>query len=617
MASAINAQINLYVSQIKDWSKTTNELVDEVLANDYLTLKDSRNEIIKNIEAAKESMRNKMLKAGGIEMSVILKNQDLLGLKSNSYDEELGSNFLLASSDGGQTSAIYWILKDRSVIRLKTGMDSVVQLASPEILEDVLWPLFIKMKNNILDKLNSMCPFKQLQQGVFPWGNTSKFVTTMQDCGSSWILEHFGDIGLNYKAVPSKETDKNGTPEYWTISSFTDVYTQLSKDMFVKTFNTNLPLLCGRYAKRLDQHPLPYSYEDSDYAFTKLKIDEIVKEGKCPTWDKALEERLENEEECAVFRAAVWQVYEVKNKSRQIIYMYDPHGRSGKSAMLRAAFSHLSQATQALQKNSLNNQFGFAKIWNKQLVTIGDNKSTMMLKSQIIHTATGGDLADVEYKGKDSFAAAFQGHIWANGNVKLDIDTDAEHEVSRLVLFNIKKPKSAQSILYQCDKNGDILMSDEGTPLLSSGDPNWEQTLKDELPYFLYKCKEDYKKYCPRNSDIILPAFMQNRIQEECSELKKIIFDDFLNSSVILGSGEVTDAQLRDTWKEWKDNNMERYETNISFADLVEHLSKLKYKCIMRKFASGKRLRVWPNISLNVFKPLKDQNEGKNMNDFD
>lgn len=613
----VKAMIDTYITQIKDWKAPLETLVDEVLSKDYLTLKNYREEIVKRIEAAKSSMRNKMLKSGGIETSLVLKNQDLLGLKSNSFDEELGSNFLLASSDGGQTSAIYWILKDNSVIKLQSGIDGIIQMSSPEILEEVLWPLFIKMKNNILDKLNSMCPFKQLQPGVFPWGNTSKFVTEMQDCCSSWILEHFGDIGLNYKAVPSAEADKTGAPEYWTIQSFTDVYTQLSKDMFVKTFSTNLPLLCGRYAKRLDHHPLPYSYEDDDYAFIKLKIDEMVEEGECPTWDKALEERLENEEECAVFRAAVWQVYEVKNKSRQVVYMYDPHGRSGKSVMLRAAFSHLSKATQAIQKLSLSNQFAVSKIWNKQLVTIGDNKNTMLLKSQLIHTATGGDLMDVEYKGKDSFAAPFQGHVWANGNVKLDIDTDAEHEVSRLVLFNIEKPKSAQTILYQCDENGDILMSEDGTPLLASGDPKWEETLKKELPQFLYKCRMDYAKYCPRNSDIVLPAFMQNRIQEECSELNKIIFDDFLNGPVILGSGEVTDSQLRDAWKEWKDNNMERYETNVSFADLVEHLSKLKYKCSNKRLPSGKRLRVWSNISLNVFKSLKEMNEGKNMNNFD
>lgn len=595
-----------------DLRKSDEEIIDSIVAKDYIALKNRTAELQDAISSIRKKCRKDIISHGGLDKSVVLKQQDLLGLSSNEFDKEIGDNFLLASSDGGNTSSMYWVLKDRSVIRLKSGADGLVQLASPEILDNVLWPLFLKYKQAILDKLNGMLAngaYEQKIPGMFPWGPMHRFAIEFQDCCSSWILEHFGDIGLNYKAIPPESEE-----DFWKITEFTDVYTLHSKDVFVKTFNANLPLLCGRYAKRLDEHPKPYSYRAEDYAFIKLDIDSIIEEGECPTWDLALSERLENEEECAVFRAAVWQVYETDNTSRQLVYMFDPHGRSGKSAILRAAFSHLSRATQALQKQSLNNQFGFAKIWNKQLVTVGDNKNTMMLKSQIIHTATGGDLADVEYKGKDSFAASFRGHIWANGNVKLDIDTDAEHEVSRLVLFNIHKPKSAQTILYKCDENGNILLSADGTPLLSSGDPSWEEKLKSELPYFLYKCKQDYAVYCPRNSDLILPDFMQERIQTECVETNKIVFDDFFNAYLILGSGEISDAQLRDTWKSWKDENLDRYEVSVSFADLVEHLSKLKFKCVRKKLPDGKRLRVWPNISLQMFQ--KEEKSGT-YNDFE
>ena len=614
MASAINAQINLYVSKIKDWSREVNELVDEVLANDYLALKNSRNEIQKAVESAKDSMRQRMLKAGGISKSILLKGQDILGLNSNEYDIKLGSNFIIASSDGGQTTAKYWKKKDNTVIKLEDHTDELItQLASTPILDEVLWPLFTEMKNKILDKLNGMCPFKQELPNTFPWGDSNKFVTAFQDCCSSWILEHFGDIGLNYKAVPSKE-ETNGVPNYWTINCFTDVYTTMSRDKFVEYFEDNLPLLCGRYSKRLDDHPLPYSNNSDDYSFAKLNLDSIVMDGECPTWDKALVERFENDEEGDVFKAAVWQVYNASNRSRQLIYMYDPHGRSGKSAMMRAAFYYLRGCMQSLQKDSLKGNFAAAKIWNKQLVTIGDTKDPQLLRSQIVHTMTGGDFMDVEYKGKNSFSAPFRGHIWANGNIKLCIDTDAEHEVSRLVLFDVRKPKSAK--LYQYDKDGNVLTTEDGTPLLGAGDPSWEQKLIEELPYFLKKCKAAYSIYCPTNSDIVLPAFMQERIRNDCADTAKIVFDDFLGNNVIMGTGEITDTDFRNKWKEWKDSNMDRYEKVYTYEDLCNHLSKLKYKCVRRGLPSGKRLRVWPNISLNVFKPLKEQNEGKNMNNF-
>ena len=161
------------------------------------------------------------------------------------------------------------------------------------------------------------------------------------------------------------------------------------------------------------------------------------------------------------------------------------------------------------------------------------------------------------------------------------------------------------------------MTTEDGTPLLGAGDPSWEQKLIEELPYFLKKCKAAYNIYCPTNSDIVLPAFMQERIRNDCADTAKIVFDDFLGNNVIMGTGEITDTDFRNKWKEWKDNNMDRYEKVYTYEDLCNHLSKLKYKCIMRKLPSGKRLRVWPNISSNAFVPLKEQNEGKNMNDFD
>lgn len=613
MASAINAKIGRLISQIEDWKETDELLKMKMIVSDNSLLGYDK-EILDALKAARHGNHKKLILSGGLDKNVLLKSQDILGLKPNEYDFKLGSNFIVASSDGGQTSARYWKKRDNTVIKLEDHTDElIIQLAAPEILDEVLWPLFTEMKNNILDKLNSMCPFVQEIPNSFPWGTTNKFAVSMQDCCSSWILEHFGDIGLNYKAVPSEE-EIDGVPKNWTITQFTDVYTTLSRDRFVDYFEDKFPFLCGHYSKKLNEHPLPYSNNKDDYSFAKLDLDTITVEGECPTWDKALEERFENDEEGDVFKAAVWQVYNASNRSRQLIYMYDPHGRSGKSAMMRAAFYYLRGCMQSLQKDSLKGNFAVAKIWNKQLVTIGDTKDPQLLRSQIVHTMTGGDFMDVEYKGKNSFSAPFRGHIWANGNIKLCIDTDAEHEVSRLVLFDVRKPKSAK--LYQYDKDGNVLTTEDGTPLLGAGDPSWEQKLIEELPYFLKKCKAAYSIYCPTNSDIVLPAFMQERIRNDCADTAKIVFDDFLGNNVIMGTGEITDTEFRNIWKEWKDNNMDRYEKVYTYEDLCNHLSKLKYKCCMRRIG-GKRIRVWPNISLNVFKSLKEMNEGKDMNNFD
>lgn len=563
--------------------------------------KDAINDALNKIRAHHSEKKKS---EGGIEKSITLCKQDLQKLKSNDFDKAFGRNFLTSSVDSGITHVTYWINNDKTVTPLCDKKDElIVQLANDKILNEVLWPEFLKQKENVLAKMNSSCPFEIDSSFTFwPWKQMSNFSNYFQDCMSSWFLEHFLDNNSNIKFKAIENKSESGETVSYEITEFTDIFTQMSKDEFIMKFQANLSFLRGRYSNSINYQPLPYTDSNSDdYAFIKLDLKNLVQEGECQIWDLALKERFDTEEEAEVFKAAIWQVYNPKNRSRQLIYLYDPHGRSGKSAMLRAAFSPIKEAQFAVQKNSLNNNFGFAKVWNKQLVTIGDNKNRMLLKSQIIHTMTGGDEADVEYKGKNSFMAAFKGHVWANGNVMLDIDTDAEHEVSRLVLFKINKPESAKSILYQTDENGEIIRTIEGTPLLGEGDPSWEDKLVAELPYFLFKCKISYAKYCPHDSDLILPMSMQNRIQQECVELNKQIFDAFFDESVEFDKTySVSDSDLRSVWTTWKELNLNKFEVQrneLTFANLAEHLSKLNYKCTMMR-KGKKRLRVWSGIKI-------------------
>jgi hypothetical protein len=104
---------------------------------------------------------------------------------------------------------------------------------------------------------------------------------------------------------------------------------------------------------------------------------------------------------------------------------------------------------------------------------------------------------------------------------------------------------------------------------------------------------------------------MQDRIQEECAELNKLVFDDFLGTSIILGGSEaITDTQFRDAWNTWKEGNLERYEvpkTELSFQNLIEHMSKLGFKPQMQRLPNGKRLRAWPGVALNEFTEKKPE----------
>jgi phage/plasmid-associated DNA primase len=592
-----------------DWTKKPEEIFNMIYKAENMNpaLLSISNNIIEAVKARKEKSDKKIEDNGGKEYTFDFEYQDVSKLDDNEFDTNYGKNFLLSKFEG--TSSLYWINSDNTVEMLEEKKDEAIrQLSSKDILLDVLWPEYMKQKAAALKYLNSLTPVTvPATLTKWPWGKRDQLLTKLQQYMSSWFLEHFTSKSsiLKYKAVECK--NDSGEVMGYDITEFTEILPNMTKDNFVSLFFNNLSYLIGRFAKKSNELPLPYTNEKDKFAFFKMDIEKFIHEGDCPTWDLALKERLSSPEECEVFMAAAWQVYNPKNVSRQAIYILDPHGRSGKSTLLKELFSLLHPSMFALNKDSLKGPFGFAKVWNKQLVTIGDNKNTLLFKSQIMHTMTGGDYADVEYKNKNSFTAPFKGHLWVTGNIVPSIDTDAEHEVSRVVIFNFNKPESAKSILYQLDKKGEIITTKDGSKVLGVGDNVWPKKLREELPCFLYKCKKAYAKYCPYDTELLLPISMQDRIQEECAELNKIVFDEFIENCINIDpDSEILDLDFRNIWTTWKEANIEKYEiqkSEMSFSNLSEHLSKLGIKCKRKTLAEGKRARVWEGIR----KKMSDQ----------
>ena len=312
---------------------------------------------------------------------------------------------------------------------------------------------------------------------------------------------------------------------------------------------------------------IPAPYSDGSFPAVHV-LCPTVEQGRCPTWDEALSNRF-SPDESRVFMAAVGQVYDPFNRSRQLIYIYDPKGRSGKSRILETVFAPLKSCTCGLSKSSLNNQFGFAKVWDKQLVTIGDNKNSMLLHSQIIHSMTGGDALDVEYKGENSFSASFKGHVWVCGNVCPEIDTSAEHEVSRLVLLEIRNFKSFKGAYF----------TEHGRTYIGKGDETWPTKLAQELPAFLFKCMQVYTATCPDRGDIILPSCVQDNIRELCLDDSVAAFEDFFNQRLEAADTVLQLRQLRQTWSEWIESNKQNYSQVNNFKSLLSHLYKLGHRC--------------------------------------
>lgn len=330
-------------------------------------------------------------------------------------------------------------------------------------------------------------------------------------------------------------------------------------------------------SERITQMPKLYSNDTNEPALYHIDLDSLKKPGPHPTWDKYLNRFRQDEGE--VMKAFVWSIYDVNNSSRQMLYIYDPDGFSGKSVFEKAIASGLGeQCVAALQKDSLNNQFSMSKIWNKRLVCIDDNKNPLLILSEKMHMILGSGLADVEYKNKNSFVAKMQCKVIASGNVRLRIDPYAKHERTRVIIV---QPHVTDEMLKEfalCDKDGNVVRDSHGGVQLL-GDASFEENLISEFPAFLADCEASYKALCPKDSSITLSPAMEDTLYSMSDDLFDII-DDFVEETLDFDDKEAVMSVIdfQEAVQEIHDrltDHIRKSETDrVTQDDIIQHLMK-------------------------------------------
>ena len=247
--------------------------------------------------------------------------------------------------------------------------------------------------------------------------------------------------------------------------------------------------------------PVTLTNDPNTPALNYINLDTITVKGQCPTWNEFAERF--HPDDMEVIKAFIWSIFRADNKGRQMLYIYDPDGFSGKSILLSVLSRFLGDnMCAAIQKDSLNNQFSLAKVWDKRLVTIDDNKNKNLLRSEKMHMMLGGGRADIEMKGRNSFSSKLNMKVIAAGNIPLEIDPHAVHERTRLIMV---RPHVTETILKRfciVDEEGNLVRRN-GKPV-PMGDPSFEENLFNEFPMFLETCKSAYNKLCPTNANITL-----------------------------------------------------------------------------------------------------------------
>lgn len=385
-----------------------------------------------------------------------------------------------------------------------------------------------------------------------------------------------------YKLVTTKDDDgKEYTMTYAEKYKF--------KGDFVDLLSDNLSYLWGENRIRM---PMPKIFTNDRntpcFHFFDLEAAKEV-QGEHPAWDEFTSRFTPDEAD--VFRAFVWSIFDAENKGRQCLYIYDS-GYSGKGVVFDAIAHYIgSDLHAALSKDSAINQFAYSKVWDKRLVTVGDNKNANFVRSQFAHSLLSGDWIDVECKGQDSFSAKPQCRVMVGSNKALSIDAKARNEVSRVLPIHPDDSEDAlvKRDLVALDEDGNPRRNYLGDPILL-GDPEWGEKLKAQFPAFLASCWPAYQKRCPRRCEIIMPEETAERIasfDDDRTALLEEILDrnfeitnsenDFIERAkmqrafVEAQKDDETYKEARLTFPEWKEFLRRRYNLEATRPRSIGH----------------------------------------------
>ena len=298
-------------------------------------------------------------------------------------------------------------------------------------------------------------------------------------------------------------------------------------------------------------------------------------EGQYPAWDEFITRF--SEEEADVFRAFVWSIFDAENRGRQCLYLLD-RGYSGKSAIINAIANAIgSELHVALSKESLSNQFAFSKIWDKRFVTIGDNKNPNLVRSQAMHSMLGGDIVDVEYKGRDPFPSRLQCKVFVASNVNLNIDVKARNEYTRVLPIH---PDDSDDALIA---RGIAALNEDGSPRRTSdgniivvGDPTWEGRLIDEFRAFLASCYPVYQRMCPKRMDIIIPE-RSAEILATFDDDRAALLEEILDRNFEITNDEtdfIERARMQRAFVEAQKDDETYKEARLTFSEWKEFLRR-------------------------------------------
>lgn len=518
-------------------------------------------------------------------------------LKWNSADERIFKYFSIAKT-GGEGGIVLTVTNHE-------GDYKIVQLGgtSLSVLADITQAcseLKITNENGVRRTLHDHIE-KEYEAVMAEGLSKYKEIEEVVDFGV-WASKNLPSLMLNNYKLKSVIEERSIMVEDNKKENVTKAYSLFFAENPFQCIASHYDSLASE-PSRISKMPVLYSNDPKEPAINHIDLDAIVDtEGTHPTWDHYMMRYTKDEGD--VFKAFIWGIFDAQNSGRQLLYIYDPHGFSGKSVLTNAIASVLGEdIVTGLQKDSLNNQFAFSKIWNKRLAIIDDNKNPYLIRSEKMHQVLGNGFAEVEKKGKSSFSIKLQTKVIASGNTKLSIDPDANHERSRVIVIEPKLTDDMIKEFAVVDKDGNLVRDRQGNPKLI-GDSSFGQRLIDEFRSFLAECKECYARLCPTRSSIILPDDMIESIYNLSDDIVDAI-DESIDTVLQFGEDDwikVTEytKAINEVIDYLKGEGLVKQcdESKVSYDNISQHIIKKYGVKKTTKRSGGKVFKVYAGVGL-------------------
>lgn len=268
------------------------------------------------------------------------------------------------------------------------------------------------------------------------------------------------------------------------------------------------------------------------YNYLASSVDEYP-EGSYPNWNFFMS--MMSDEDKSIFMQYLGACLNLKNSSKQYLWIYDGKGSKGKSQVcniLAELFG--SELSFIYTPHAMDNNFSTQKLINKRLILFPEMMDRHFFKKPLGKMITGQDTIDSEMKGENGATrhkGNFKSIIFSNHIP--EFDPNRSYTSNRPLILNMSgegDPKVCPGLVEFDESTQNFLRNTDGSwKFLRHSSEN---LFRSELPFFLRDCLIEYNKHNTNDGNIVFDANkMEDMILLAQSDESKIakLFEEYID----------------------------------------------------------------------------------------